>query len=257
VNQGGRSPARIPWRVILPVLAAVLLGTAGAGIFAARHFYLQRAELRLAPVNTGHYLRENAGLGPKRHRRVVFFGDSRISQWRVQPAATDAELLWRGVDGETTAQMTFRFRQDVVGIGADAVIMQAGINDLVAGAALGRGPETAAAALRHIGAMVDTARAGSIDVHLLTVIRPAAAPPWRRLVWSGSIVDDVDRVNAGLRALVRPGVSLLEADRALAGDARALPRRYASDTLHLNAAGYAVLNALVAPVLTDASDAVQ
>jgi lysophospholipase L1-like esterase len=257
VNQHGRSRIALVPRLLPWILAGVLLAATGMAFWAARLFYLQRSELRLAPVNMDRYLRENAALGPKLRRRVVFFGDSRISQWSPLPAAGGSELLWRGVDGETTAQMTFRFGQDVTQIQADAVVIQAGINDLVAGVALGRGERAVDAALRNIGTMIAEARSASIEVYLLTVIRPAAPPPWRRPVWSGSMTDEVIRLNSGLTGMSGPGVRLLDADNALAGGARDLPRRFAVDTLHLNAEGYSRLNELVARAIMDEGDAVQ
>lgn len=257
MTQHGKSTVARVTRPLPWILVAILLATTGAAFRAARLFYLQRSELRLAPVNTDHFLRENQALGPKLRRRVVFFGDSRISQWRPPPAAGASELLWRGVDGETTAQMLFRFRQDVMQIQADAVVIQAGINDLVAGVALGRGEYAAAAAVRNIGTMVAEARSAGVAVYLLTVIRPAPPPPWRWPVWSASISDEVARLNSGLAALAGQGVRLIDADGALAGGSRDLPPKFAADALHVEPDGYSRLNELVAPALTDDGDAVQ
>lgn len=241
----------------MATLVAGLLVAALAAVFTARQLYLQKAELRLTPVNAGRFLQENAALGPKHGRRVVFFGDSRINQWQQYAPSAGAEVLWRGVDGETTAQMAYRFHQDVTAVQADAVVIQAGINDIVAGAALGRERDTGDSALRNLADMVEAARAKSVQVHLLTVIRPAKPPLSRWLVWSRSIPDDVGRLNDGIRQLAGPGVSVIDADGILSGDLRALPDRFSRDTLHLNAAGYRMLNQLVAPALVEGNHAVQ
>ena len=231
--------------IVLLVLAAALAGVAA---WAARHVYLQRAELRLAPVRTAVYAAENAGIGTPQGTRVIFFGDSRIEGWHPRPELGGAEIIWRGVAGETTAQMLHRFAYDVIALDPAVVVIEAGINDLVAGAALGREAEVAHATTENIAALVGAARSASVEVWLMTVLRPARPAPWRLPFWSDEIHDRVSQVNESLRGLAGDGVVIIDADDRLAGDAGIMPARYASDTLHLNRSGYEQLNLLIADV---------
>jgi acyl-CoA thioesterase I len=241
--------------LIVALLAATVLAVAALG--AARYLHRERAELRLAPVQTHYHALENDAAGPPAGRRVVFFGDSRIQGWRPRPGIPGAELLWRGIGGETTAQMLYRFDEDVLSLKPSTVVIQAGINDLVAGAVVGRGAETVRSTIDNLGHFVATAREASVEVVLLTVFRPARSPLWRAPFWPEGVTEAVEQVNDAIRGLAGDGVRVIDADAWLAGQERNLPRRYARDTLHLNEAGYAHLNELVEGALGTSTNAVQ
>lgn len=243
----------------LLVLAGILglAALAALALWSARYLNQQRAELRLEPVHVDRYAAENAAAGPPNGRRVVFFGDSRIEGWNPRPAAAGGGQLWRGMGGETTVQMVHRFDQDVLALRPSVVVIQAGINDLVAGAVLGRRERVVADTIANLRHFVAAARAASVDVCLLTVFRPARSPPWRAPFWPDGVPQAVAEVNDALRGMAGEGVTVLDADAWLAGDEQAMPARYAKDTLHLNAAGYARLNELVEGTLGTGPDAVQ
>jgi lysophospholipase L1-like esterase len=255
-----RGPAARTQLALRLVLVAALLAAAAVAVlalWAARHLNHERAELRLVPVHAGEYAADNEKTGPPQGRRVVFFGDSRIQGWRPQPEVPGAELLWRGIGGETTAQMRYRFDEDVLALHPSTVVIQAGINDLVAGAIVGRKDETIRNTIDNLGHFVDAARSASVEVVLLTVLRPARSPPWRAPFWPKGVTGAVARVNEAIRAMAGEGVQVIDADAWLAGQQRALPRRYALDTLHLNEAGYAHLNEIVEGALGTGTNAVQ
>src|SRR6187455_1077126 len=98
--------------VLVTLVGTVCLAL--ACVLVARYRYLERAELRLMPARSDMYLAENAALPPPVGERVVFFGDSRINGWVPRPQSAGKELVWRGVDGETTVRMVDRFQQDVI-----------------------------------------------------------------------------------------------------------------------------------------------
>jgi lysophospholipase L1-like esterase len=247
-------------RIFLPVVSIALLGMTGVAVLMfiiAQHFRLQLAELRLMPVRSDVYLADNAALAPPAGMRVVFFGDSRISGWVPRPRADGREMIWRGIGGETTAQMVHRFAQDVIALQPGAVVIQAGINDLVAGNALGTGERTAAQTVENLRHMAMQARASSIDVYLLTILKPSTAPLWQLPFWSGDIYSLVDSTNQQIRDFAGDGITVLEADRKLTGASDRMPGRLSHDTLHLNASGYELLNGLVEGALGTDTHAVQ
>jgi hypothetical protein len=109
---------------------AAVLATSVASYFAHR-FYVERARARLVPTFESRFADENASLSVPEKPRIVMIGDSRIAEWQARPPETDAELVWRGIRGETTAQLVHRFLADTQGISAAVVVIQTGINDLV------------------------------------------------------------------------------------------------------------------------------
>lgn len=256
-RRGGAARTQSALRLVL--LAGLLAAGALAALalWSARYFNQQRAELRLAPVNAGAHAAENDAVGPPVGRRVVFFGDSRIQGWSPQPRIPGTELLWRGIGGETTVQMMYRFDEDVLSLKPSAVVIQAGINDLVAGAILGRKDETVRNTIDNLGHFVKAAREGSVEVYLMTVFRPARSPPWRAPFWPAGVAAAVAQVNDAIGAMAGEGVHVIDADAWLAGEDRVMPRRHARDTLHLNEAGYTRLNQLVEGALGTGKNAVQ
>lgn len=192
----------------------------------------QRAadSLRLDPLGLAAHPPVTAPAGG-----VVLLGDSRFSQWPA--SALPAGVVNRGIGGQTTAQLVARAPVDVVPLRPRVVIVQAGVNDVVAGLTTGdRDAERRAVA--HLRALADTLTAHGARVVLTTVL-----PPARGAAFDG-IAAGVARVNAELRTLARPGVVVVDLAAALAPDGRLAPD-YAADPLHLTPAGYARVAALV------------
>jgi lysophospholipase L1-like esterase len=217
-------------------IAAALLALAGA-----RHYFLDRSKLRLFPDNSEYYAEQNRTL-PAAGKRMVVFGDSRAAQWADALQVPGFQVVNRGISGETTAQMAPRFERDVIALKPQTVVIEAGINDLVAAAVLPEFEKGAVEAVKlRLRRFVSASRAAGASVVLTTVVRPAPPPLWRRLVWSDRVFALVEDVNVHIRGLAGPGVAVLDADRLLTGGG-SLPSRYAADTLHLNAAAHDVLS---------------
>lgn len=239
----------------IALLGAV--GAAAASIAAARHYYLQRAELRLHPVRSDEYQSANAALPGPTGKRVVFFGDSRINGWTPRPRSGEMEMIWRGIDGETTAQMILRFQQDVLDLRPHAVVIQAGINDLVAGVALGRGDRVTLETAVNLQRLAEMGSSAGVHVYLLTVLKPSTPTLWRLPVWSSDIYPLVDSVNVRIRGLAGNGVAVIESDRQLSGDEGRMPKHLSRDTLHPNEHGYEMLNEMIEDALGVRSSAIQ
>jgi len=235
---------------------AAMLATAVAGYFAHR-FYVERARAKLVPTFESRFASENARLAAPVEPRVVMIGDSRIVEWQSQPPLLDLELVWRGIGGETTAQLLHRFAADTHGIGARVVVIQSGINDLVLGTSLGEGRSAADRAFRNLQTMVELSAGSGTEVILLTVVPPASPTLLRRLVWSDSIYALVADFNRRLHTLSGPLVRILEADRILCRGAERLPPQLARDTLHFLPAAYEMLNRELSVQLRESVDAVQ
>jgi len=238
------------------VTVAALLAASAAGYFAHR-FYVERARVKLMPTFESRFASENARLSAPTELRVVMIGDSRIVDWESRPPVTGLELVWRGIRGETTAQLVHRFPADTHDIGAAVVVIQAGINDLVLGTALQEGKDAADLAFQNLQTMVESATESGSKVILVTVVPPASPPLLRRIVWSDSVYGLVSDFNRRLHTLGGPQVRILEADRILCGGADRMPRQLARDTLHFLPAAYDMLNEELGAELRDSVNALQ
>jgi lysophospholipase L1-like esterase len=256
IPTGRRKRSRV-LPVTLVIVALLAVGVAVMASYFAQRYYVQRAQLQLQPTHATRFSGENAQLPAPQRPRVVLFGDSRIAGWNPRPISGVHELVWRGVRGESTAQMRYRYDQDTRGIGATIVVLQAGINDLSAGVAAGKADAALEQAFENLRAMVASSRANGIQVFVMTVVPPASPPPWRRLVWSDDIYGLVEQLNRKLHSLSGPGVTIFDAKELLCGDADRVPAHLARDTMHLRADAYALLNNRLTDVLGEYKVALQ
>lgn len=229
--------------IVLLVACTIALCTAAVGGYIAKKYYSQWSGVRLNPIDTAKYAAENAAL-PRRaaSRRIVFIGDSRMERWNPKPELPAAEMIWRGLNSETTAQMRYRFRADALDLEPNVVVIQSGINDIVAGIAVGRPQEAVDTALANLLTMASAAVNSGSEVYVLTVVRPARPSLLRRPVWSETIYARVADMNAKLRKWSIDKVHVIDADTLLSSDSRVLPAKYSEDTLHFSAAAYGVMN---------------
>lgn len=239
-----------PWRRIAWIAAALGIALTLASVQTVRTLYAREKAAAVFPDRTPPAAGTRS-LAAKQGRRIVLFGDSRIVQWTDFPGAPGTEVVARGIAGETTAQMRLRFEADVLAADPDVVVMQMGINDLVAiGVLPARRAEIADQCARNIDYFVDALGARGIRVVLLTIIPPASPPLWRKPFWSEAISEEVRRLNVRLLSRpMPPRVSVVDTSALLQDGAGRWRRGVLSDTLHLTPAGYGHLNAKIAPLL--------
>ena len=63
---------------------------------------------------------------------MIFIGDSRIARWPTAALDDRWEVVNRGIAGETAAQLKQRFAADALALKPDSLVIETGINDLVA-----------------------------------------------------------------------------------------------------------------------------
>jgi acyl-CoA thioesterase I len=236
------------------LLVAIMLAMAAV---ALRRQYIAMALLRLQPSHEHVFRAENQAVAKSMPLRIVVFGDSRVARWHPVPDLHEAEWLWRGIAGETTAQMMLRFQKDVLDLTPDITIILGGINDLTCGVAVGKQREAISSATENLSRMISLASDAGIRVIVLNVVRPARPPPWRWVVWSRSFPDLVDEFNAQLRPLATSDARILEIDALLANGSTYLPARFAASTLHFTPDAYEVMNASVVSEVKALINAVQ
>jgi lysophospholipase L1-like esterase len=244
-------PSRKSSLVLLIVLVASLILNA---IFAltARHYYIAAKLRSVEPTYADRFRGQDAQVRTRQgHQLIALFGDSRVANWHPMLSAEGHDIVNRGIGGETTAQMLYRFQSDVVALAPKFVIMQAGINDLVAA---GLAPDMESRVYRNtvanIATMVAQAKSSGIRVVLLTIIPPATPGLLRRLVWSERIPDLVAEANRELALLQSPPlVEVVNTQNILQSPAGAWKPDVILDTLHLAPAGYVALNDALVSVI--------
>ncbi len=238
-----------------------MTGVAVVASFAARHFYFQYKQSLLSPIQTGVYQRQNQKLleliqqTTDLKNRLVLIGDSRVQNWKFNTEDAKWMLLNRGIGGETTAQLLYRFEKDALSLKPKIIVIQAGINDLVAAVSPtidnAQLIDTVGENLKKLA--VCSANHGVITI-LTTIIPPGRPNLIRRAVWRNTIYEDVRVVNRNLLRWKAPkGVLVLDLSSSI-GENNALPGKFSSDCLHLNQRGYDQLNKLLLPALQNLMD---
>lgn len=193
------------------------------------------------------YAEANRELPAAEGARVVLFGDSITDSWASQRPEFFAAngFVGRGISGETTANMLLRFRADVIDIEASTVVILAGINDI----AMNLGDNyNEDATFSNLVSMVELCRMNGIRPVLCSLL------PSNYIRWRTEVTDALEKVislNARVKAYcVRHGVTYVDYYSAFVGpDGRTIREGITNDTVHPNAAGYAIMEGLLQETL--------
>lgn len=242
---------RLPRRTLL--LALALIGASGAlywnwgKTFGAKPMMVDRPcparplaeEVKPVPndwVELCRYRAANARLlASGVPVRVVILGDS-ISEWwqDEDPGLFTAGVVNRGITGQTSQQLVLRFRQDVLALKPRAVVLQAGLNDVMGNTGM-TGPDDYIA---NFETLLDLAEAHGI-VPVIASLPPVSQIPERSEIPARQRVSDLNRRLQALAA--RRGAIYLDLFTPLAGPDGAPREGLSSDGVHLTSAGYALL----------------
>lgn len=200
--------------------------------------------------NLARYREANARVPAKQAGvpRVLFYGDSITQLWGEKDPAQffpGKGYLNRGISGQTTPQMLLRFRQDVIALQPDVVLILAGTNDIAGNT----GPSTQAMIEDNLHAMVELARTHGIRVVLASVL------PVSEYRWMPGIepAPKVRALNAALKQYAdAQGLVYLDYYTAMANAAGGLDPALAADGVHPTAKGYALMSPLAEQAIAQA-----
>ena len=198
------------------------------------------------PAHVERYAAANAALEAPTGPCVVLFGDSITDGWPDQRPEFFAStgFIGRGIGGEETSHMVLRFRQDVIDIQASTVVILAGINDIAVNMG---GPYREDVTYANILTMIDLAWQNGIRPVICSVL------PSYHLRWRTEVTDCYEKVcslNARLKAYCeRHGVTYIDYCTVLAGPDGKVRDGLTNDTVHPNAAGYALMEKLLLETL--------
>jgi lysophospholipase L1-like esterase len=199
-------------------------------------FAASDAQHRTDWAQLGRYASANATLpAPTAHeKRVVFYGDSITDGWPLAKYFPGKPYINRGISGQTTPQMLVRFRQDVINLHPNAVVILAGTNDL----AQNTGEESLEQIIGYITSICELAHANKIKVVVASVL-PVLSYPWRPGLQPAT---QVAALNEQLRDYARKNkLVYLDYYSAMVDSNLAMKPALSKDGVHPNAAGYAIM----------------
>jgi acyl-CoA thioesterase I len=186
--------------------------------------------------------------------RVVFMGDSITEGWGMKGTATTPDrgeffpgkpYINRGISGQTTPQMLVRFRQDVILLKPQVVVLLAGTNDI----AENTGKETPEEIGNNIASMSDLARANGIHVVLCSVL-PASDFHWHKGL---EPAPKIKALNAWMNDYAaKNGIIYVDYYSSMVNDEGGLKAELSPDGVHPNKAGYALMAPLAEAGIAEA-----
>ena len=193
-------------------------------------------------ANLEKYKTANEGLSElqKGEKRIVFMGNSITESWvNMRPEFfKNNPFVGRGISGQTTPQMLIRFRQDVLNLNPDAVVILAGTNDIAGNT----GPMTLDEILGNIKSMAELADANGVKVILSSVL-PVYDYPWRPGIEPNI---KIPALNKMIEAYSKTkGFYYLDYFSKMADDRNGLPKKYAADEVHPTVLGYSTMEPMV------------
>jgi lysophospholipase L1-like esterase len=176
----------------------------------------------------------------KDHGAVAFVGDSLTGGWKnLAQDFPKLKVANRGVGGDVSRGVLFRFKEDVLELEPKAVVIEIGNNDLTAMGA-------AADMLSNLADIVALAEKARPDMPVVVCTIPPSANPKAPVK-----ADSRKAMNEGIRKLSSEGKNRHFCDlyAALANaDGSPKPEYFADDKLHLNVAGHAKWAELLTPI---------
>ena len=206
----------------------------------------ENAALDLDWAKLNAYRSANAQIRPlaEGERRVVFMGDSITEFW--SKSQWNSAHINRGISGQTTPQMLLRFRQDVIDLHPNIVVILAGTND-VAG---NTGPATNEMIAGNIASMAQLAQTNGIKVVLASVL-PASGFYWNP---EAKPAQQIVELNEQIKMVAkRYGCVYLDYFSAMVNSDSGLKREFSDDGVHPNEMGYVVMSRLAKSAIAAAS----
>jgi lysophospholipase L1-like esterase len=183
--------------------------------------------------------------------RVVFFGDSITDGWHLDEYFPDKAYINRGIGGQTTPQMLVRFRQDVIDLHPQAVIILAGTNDIAGNT----GPMRLEEIEANYASLAELARLHGIKVIYASVLPVHNYTPRALELFGERSPEKILQLNRWLKTFCSDsssGCSYLDYFRAMVDDTGLLKKDLAEDGLHPNTAGYKIMAPLAEEAISKA-----
>ena len=200
-------------------------------------------------ADLGHFKEANAQLEAiaKGEDRVVFMGNSITIGWLSHfPDFFEGKpYVNRGISGQTTPQMLLRFRQDVIALDPEVVVLLAGTNDIAGNT----GPMSLEQIMGNIVSMTELAQSNGIQVVLASVL-PAYDYPWRPGMQPNIKIPELNTMIAAYAK--QANAVYLDYFSAMTDGNNGLQESLGYDGVHPNTKGYQVMAPLTEKAISKA-----
>ena len=181
---------------------------------------------------------------PTSKRKVVFMGNSITEGWVREDSSffRNNGFIGRGISGQVTSQMLVRFRQDVIALQPQAVVILAGTNDIAGN----NGIISLENIFGNIVSMAELAKAHGIKVVISSVL-PASDYPWSP---GKSPNIQIPKINTMLENYCRKnGIVYADYYKKMANSKNGLDKELSKDGVHPTLAGYKIMESVILPVI--------
>lgn len=197
-------------------------------------------------ADLNRYAKQNQKLGLPAvdEKRVVFMGDSIIEGWKNgnPDFFENTNYINRGVGGQTTSQMLLRFRQDVIELKPEILVLLAGTNDI----AENSGPTSIKAISGNIFSMIELALQHKIKVILCSVL-PTDEYPWRpglepalKIITLNQILQDY---------CILQQIQFVNLYHSVVNETNGFLAEFCTDGVHPDAKGYKLFSSRLNPII--------
>jgi len=181
--------------------------------------------------------------------RVVFFGDSITDIWKLEDYFAGKPYINRGIGGQTTPQMLARFRQDVIDLHPQVVVILAGTNDIAGNT----GPMSLGDIEANYSSLAELARAHNIRVVFSSILPVHNYTPKAQEFFAQRPPEKILELNRWLKDYcAAKTLAYLDYFNSMVDEKGLLKRDLAEDGLHPNPAGYKIMAPLADQAITKA-----
>lgn len=176
---------------------------------------------------------------------AVFMGNSLTEGWMATHPEffSSNNFVGRGISGQTTYQMLLRFRDDVINLHPEKVVILGGTNDIAENNHIYNEDRT----LGNIISMVELAQANGIQPVLSSLL------PATRFFWREDMTDidgKIQSLNKRIKAYAdEKGIPYVDYYTVMVNDKGGLTEEYTIDGCHPTPQGYDVMESVVLPFL--------
>ena len=189
------------------------------------------------------------------HGKIVFTGDSIIGGWKLEKDFAGQPVVNRGIGGDVTRGLLFRFQEDVLDLQPKAIVIHIGGNALTAAGSV-------ADVVQNYNAILDLAqKANPATPIIILAVTPHGIPTTGDKVPSADLAKYLAKVNALIPLLDKELVKIAETRKNvtyvdsysafLKPDGSLDESLFNSDLVHPTDAGHTKLGELVSKALHD------
>lgn len=230
---------------LILMLLLLLVTTVSAIVFLNiyRDNYKTYNLLRIDPLETGGLKTENLEATLKKSD-IWLLGDSRMGRWDEELLKDNIEIANLGVEGQTSAQVYYRFKTYLEADTPSLVIFEVGINELkIIGLDKNLASSITEQYYRNIESIIQICRVKNIKMVLINIFPVGKIDLSRRLVWNKTVNETIKNVNLRLKTYCDEHmIYCFDAYSILSENGEMVNPEYQSDFLHINSRGYEALS---------------